>query len=129
MGLIDQFRNDPRRKELLQQIINAYDYAVVSHELNSYDEVVISYDKYSIIKIDKLKAELRNYETSTYPNFRYEKRKGRVQGWKDIFIYIDDLDENNEINKLEIELLEALKKEDFETCEKLKNQIENLRKK
>ena len=67
MDLPESLKNDPHRKKLLQQILDAHDNAVISHEYDENQEIVVKYDKYSVIKIRQLTNELRSYEQFRCP--------------------------------------------------------------
>ena len=132
MDLGEKFKNDPERKKLLQQIIDAYDNSVISHQLDENQNVIAVYDKYSNIQINKLIRELRQYE-----NHKYDIKGGvfpssmRMNGkLYESVVSIEkafEIDTDN-IEYLEKELKKALQNEDFEACDKLKKQINKLKK-
>lgn len=123
MDLPEQLKNDPQRKKLLQQILDAHDNAVISHKFDESENVVVLYDKYSVIAIKKLTNQLRTYEQITYPEIfckRYIKRQN--------VIIVDDLgDKSDQLQILEIELTKALENEDYEACDKIKNKIKKYK--
>lgn len=134
MDDIEKFRNDPKRKELLQQIIDAYDNAVISHQLDENQNIVAVYDKYSNIKINKLIRDLRQYEYQKFdvsggvfpfPCVINGKLYEPVVEVEKKF----DIDNSDNIAELKKRLKEAVQNEDFETAEKLKNRIEKLKNK
>ena len=123
MDLPEQLKNDPQRKKLLQQILDAHDNAVISHKFDESENVVVLYDKYSVIAIKKLTNQLRRYEQITYPEIfckRYINRQN--------VIIVDDLgDKRDQLQILEIELTKALENEDYEACDKIKNKIKKYK--
>lgn len=132
MNLPEKFRDDPTRKQMLQRIIDAYDNAVVSHQLDENQNIIAVYDKYSNIQINKLIRELRQYE-----NHKFDVRGGvfpfpMVMNGKlyEPVVSIEkmfEIDSDN-IEYLEKELEKALENEDFHACELLKNKINKLKK-
>lgn len=132
MDFEEKFRNDQKRKVLLQQLIDAYDLALISHQLDENQNIIAVYDKYSNIKINKLIRELRDYE---YQKFNI---KGGVYPFPLVMngklyeqvVKVDkvfDIETEN-VEFLQNELKKALEREDFEKCEELKKKIDNLRK-
>ncbi|MEI7487764.1 MAG: hypothetical protein WCJ72_10200 [Chryseobacterium sp.] len=128
---IEKFRKDPVRIEMLQKIINAYDNAVISHQLDENQNIIAVYDKYSNIQINKLIRELRQYENHEY------NVKGGVFPFPCVIngklyepiVKVEktfDIDTNN-IEYLEKQLEIALEQEDFHTCERIKNKINKLK--
>ena len=124
MDLKEKFRDDPERKKLLQQIINAHDNAVISHILDDNEEILVVYDKYSCINISKLTQQLRAYEQRKYPELfiRHWNCRSTLREASVSFIKEPD------IKTLEEELQKALENEDFEKCEMLQNKINKLKK-
>lgn len=125
------FKNDPRRKELLQKIIDAYDNAVVSHKLDENQNIVAVYDKYSNIQINKLIRELRQYEwhkfdvrggVFPFPLVANGKLYEPVVEVEKVF----DLETDN-LESLQHQLKIALQKEDFEECMRLDKKIKKLK--
>lgn len=133
MDNLENFKNDPERIQILNRILDAYDNAVVSHRLDENQNVIAVYDKYSNIQINKLIRELRQYEHQKYDvrggvypfpmvmNGKLYEPEVKVE--KTFFI------ETNDVEYLEKQLKEALKKEDFDACNKLQKKINKLKKK
>lgn len=125
MDLFEKLKNDPERKKMLQQIVDAHDNAVISHKLDENEEILVVYDKYSVINISKLTRQLRLYEQTKYPELFFKKHWNCRSSIMEI---------NNIVNKevdiktLEKELEKAIEIEDFEACDKLKKQINKLKK-
>ena len=123
MDLPEQLKNDPQRKKLLQQILDAHDNAVISHKFDESENVVVLYDKYSVIAIKKLTNQLRTYEQITYPEIFCKRNINRQN-----VIIVDDLgDKSDQLQILEIELTKALENEDYEACDKIKNKIKKYK--
>lgn len=123
MDLPEQLKNDPQRKKLLQQILDAHDNAVISHKFDESENVVVLYDKYSVIAIKKLTNQLRRYEQITYPEIFCKRNINRQN-----VIIVDDLgDKSDQLQILEIELTKALENEDYEACDKIKNKIKKYK--
>lgn len=123
MDFKEKFKNDPERKKLLQQIVDAHDNAVISHTLDENEEIIVGYDKYSAINISKLTKQLRLYEQTKYPELFINQWYCRSSVMEKPNLLKKDFD----IESLEKELQKALEKEDFETCEILKNEIKKLK--
>lgn len=123
MDFKEKFMNDPERKKLLQQIVDAHDNAVISHRLDENEEIIVVYDKYSAINISKLTRQLRLYEQIKYPELFIKHWNCRSSVMEKPNLLNKDFD----IETLEKELQKALEKEDFETCEILKNEIKKLK--
>ena len=124
MDLPEMLENDPQRKKLLQQILDAHDNAVISHKFDENENIVVLYDKYSVIRIQKLTNQLRMYEQMTYPEIFFNRMRRRENA-----VYIDDVgDESDQLHILENELAKALENEDFEACEIINNKINKLKK-
>ena len=123
MDFKEKFKNDPERKKLLQQIVDAHDNAVISHRLDENEEIIVVYDKYSAINISKLTRQLRLYEQIKYPELFIKHWNCRSSVMEKPNLLNKDFD----IETLEKELQKALEKEDFETCEILKNEIKKLK--
>jgi hypothetical protein len=132
MELSEEFRNDPKRKEMLQSIINAYDNAIISHHLDENQNVIAVYDKYSNMKINKLICELRQYEYQKFdikggvfphPLVLNGRLYEPVVNVEKVFNI-----ENATLENLEKELKKALEKEDFQACEDIQKQINKLKK-
>lgn len=133
MDFEKEFRDDPGRKKLLQKIIDAYDNAVVSHQLDENQNIIAVYDKYSNIKINQLIRELRQYESQKFdvrngifpfPCVINGKLYEPIVEVEKVF----DIDTEN-LENLEIQLKKALEIEDFNKCFRLKKRIENLKNK
>ena len=124
MDLPEKVKTDPFRNKLLQQLLDAHDNAVISHEIDDFGKVTAVYDKYSMIKIRRLKDELRAYEYFKFPEIFSELINCRCT-----VIPIEQIsDESVSIPELEKQLKNALKIEDYEACERLSNMIKKLRK-
>ena len=124
MDFKEKFKNDPERKKLLQQIVDAHDNAVISHTLDENEEIIVGYDKYSAINISKLTQQLRLYEQTKYPELFINKWYCRSSVMEKPNLLNKDFD----IETLEKELQKALEKEDFEKCDQLKKEINKLKK-
>lgn len=123
MDLPESLKNDPHRKKLLQQILDAHDNAIISHEFDENEEIVVKYDKYSVKRIQKLTNELRSYEQFRCPEVFIKQWNCRST----VIISADFGDVDHQINMLKKELKKAEKNEDFEACEILKNRINKLK--
>ena len=123
MDLPESLKNDPHRKKLLQQILDAHDNAVISHEFDENEEIVVKYDKYSVKRIQKLTNELRSYEQFICPEVfinHWHRRSGRI--------IVDDFGNvADQIKLLEAQLKQAEIDEDFHACQVLKIKINKLR--
>lgn len=128
----EKFRNDPTRLLLLQKLINLHDNAVISHKLDENQNIVAVYDKYSTIRIQKLKSALLSYEYRTYGKSTVEGSGFiRINGkaiYNDLQVCSEFKSDENDLIELQVKLKEAVKNEDYEECERLKNLIEKLKK-
>ena len=133
MDFEKEFRNDPGRLKLLQNIIDAYDNAVILHQLDENQNIIAVYDKYSNMKINRLIRELRQYEYQKFdvrngvfpfPCVVNGKLYEPVVEVEKVF----DIDTEN-LENLEKRLKIAIKEEDFDLCEKLKKKIEQKKNK
>lgn len=129
---LEKFKTDPERLKMLQKIIDAYDNAVISHQLDGNQNIVAVYDKYSNMQINKLIRELRQYECQKFdvrggvfpfPCVINGKLYEPIVNVEKSF----ETDSNN-LDYLENQLKKALEKEDFEACEKLQKKINKLKK-
>lgn len=123
MDLPESLKNDPHRKKLLQQILDAHDNAIISHEFDENEEIVVKYDKYSVKRIQKLTNELRSYEQFRCPEVFIKQWNCRST----VIISSDFGDVDDQIKMLKTHLKIAEDAENFEECERLKNRINKLK--